>query len=89
MSGYKGGEKYLSEETRRARDLESANRDLIAWNHQLEAHLEGRGVLLRHERAVGLPICERCGAVVAAADVHAAWHTMLDDVAAAGRGERG
>ena len=89
MSGYQGGEKYLSEDKRRVRDVESANRDLIAWNHQLEAHLEGRGVLLRHERAVGLPVCERCGAVVANAAVHADWHAMVDDLAAAGRGERG
>lgn len=86
---YRGGEKYLSEERRMVRDLESANGDLIRWNQQLEEHLEGRGVLLRHERAVGLPICERCGAVVGNSQVHAAWHAMVDDLAEAGRGELG
>lgn len=86
---YRGGEKYLSEDKRLVRDLESANADLIRWNQQLEEQLEGRGVLLRHERAVGLPVCDRCGAVVANGEAHAGWHAMVDDLAAVARGDRG
>lgn len=86
---YQGGRKYRTADQQAVRDLESANADLIRWNQQLEEQLEGRGVLLRHERAVGLPVCDRCGAVVANSQVHAAWHAMIDDLAAAGRGELG